>query len=163
MPPASLQPHPVVLNTWEACYFNIDEAKLLDFAKEAKKTGFDMLVMDDGWFGARNHDRAGLGDWYENRTKFPDGLASFVRKVKAEGIQFGIWVEPEMVNPDSDLFRSHPDWALQVDGRQARYGRGGTQMLLDMANPKVQDFVLEAKKVIHLHYLPFPPPACLEF
>ena len=141
MPPASLQPHPVVLNTWEACYFNIDEAKLLDFAKEAKKTGFDMLVMDDGWFGARNHDHAGLGDWYENRAKFPDGLASFVRKVKAEGIQFGIWVEPEMVNPDSDLFRSHPDWALQTVGREPLLSRH--QLVLDMSNPQVLEYLMK--------------------
>ena len=140
MPPVSLEPHPVVLNTWEACYFDIDEQILISFAKEAKKTGFDMLVMDDGWFGKRNHDRAGLGDWFENREKFPDGLASFVGKVKAEGIKFGIWVEPEMVNPDSDLYRAHPEWALRVDGRDPLLSRH--QLVLDMSNDEVVDYLI---------------------
>ncbi|MBQ8718346.1 MAG: alpha-galactosidase, partial [Clostridia bacterium] len=90
LPTAAKQPHPVVLNTWEACFFDIDQDKLIRFAKEARKTGFDMLVMDDGWFGQRNHDRAGLGDWYENPAKFPDGLASFVEKIQSNGIKFGI-------------------------------------------------------------------------
>ena len=140
MPPAALLHHPVVLNTWEACYFNIDEEILVNFAKEAKKVGFDMLVMDDGWFGKRNDDRAGLGDWFENRDKFPDGLASFVSKIKAEGIQFGIWVEPEMVNPDSDLYRAHPEWALRVDGRDPLRSRH--QLVLDMANDEVVDYLI---------------------
>ena len=140
MPPVSLEPHPVVLNTWEACYFDIDEEKLINFAKEAKKTGFDMLVMDDGWFGARNHDRAGLGDWFENREKFPDGLASFVKKIKAEGVKFGIWVEPEMVNPDSDLYRAHPEWALRVAGREPLRSRH--QLVLDMSNAEVVEYLI---------------------
>ena len=140
MPPASLENHPVVLNTWEACYFRIDEQILLDFAKEAKKTGFDMLVMDDGWFGRRNNDKAGLGDWFENREKFPEGLASFVRKVKAEGIKFGIWIEPEMVNPDSELYRAHPEWALRVEGREPLRSRH--QLVLDMANSEVVDYLI---------------------
>lgn len=140
MPPTSLEPHPVVLNTWEACYFDIDEQKLISFAKEAKKTGFDMLVMDDGWFGARNHDRAGLGDWFENREKFPDGLASFVRKIQAEGVKFGIWVEPEMVNPDSELYRAHPEWALRVEGREPLRSRH--QLVLDMSNGEVVDYLI---------------------
>ena len=139
MPPIALDAHPVVLNTWEACYFDIDEDKLIRFAKEAKKTGFDMLVMDDGWFGERNHDRAGLGDWFENKSKFPNGLASFVSKIKAEGIKFGIWVEPEMVNPDSDLYRAHPEWALRVEGREPLRSRH--QLVLDMSNPAVFDYL----------------------
>lgn len=139
MPPVALEPHPVVLNTWEACFFNIDQEKLINFAKEAKKTGFDMLVMDDGWFGARNNDRAGLGDWYENRQKFPDGLGSFVKKIKTEGIKFGIWVEPEMVNPDSELYREHPEWALRVIGREPLRSRH--QLVLDMSNPEVFDYL----------------------
>ena len=140
MPPVSLEPHPVVLNTWEACYFDIDEEKLINFAKEAKKTGFDMLVMDDGWFGKRNDDRAGLGDWFENRDKFPDGLASFVKKIQAEGVKFGIWVEPEMVNPDSDLYRAHPEWALRVEGREPLRSRH--QLVLDMSNGEVVDYLI---------------------
>ena len=140
MPSVSLEPHPVVLNTWEACYFRINEEILLAFAREAKKTGFDMLVMDDGWFGKRNNDRAGLGDWFENREKFPDGLASFVKKVKEEGIKFGIWVEPEMVNPDSDLYRAHPEWALRVEGREPLRSRH--QLVLDMANDEVVEYLM---------------------
>ena len=141
LPPAALAPHPVVLNTWEACYFDIDEQRLVQFAKQAAQTGFDMLVMDDGWFGMRNHDRAGLGDWYENKQKFPDGLASFVAKIKAEGIKFGIWVEPEMVNPDSELYRAHPEWALRVNGREPLRSRH--QLVLDMSNPDVLDYLTE--------------------
>ena len=140
MPPISLEGHPVVLNTWEACYFDIDEEKLIKFAREAKKTGFDMLVMDDGWFGQRNHDRAGLGDWFENREKFPNGLASFVEKIQAEGVKFGIWVEPEMVNPDSDLYRAHPEWALRVEGREPLRSRH--QLVLDMSNKAVVDYLI---------------------
>ena len=139
MPPIALQPHPVVLNTWEACYFNIDEATLVAFAKEATKIGIDMLVMDDGWFGARNNDKAGLGDWFENKAKFPDGLASFVNKIKREGVKFGIWIEPEMVNPDSDLYRSHPEWVLRVPGREPLLSRN--QLVLDMSNPDVLDYL----------------------
>lgn len=140
MPPVSLEPHPIVLNTWEACYFDIDQEKLISFAVEAKKTGFDMLVMDDGWFGKRNNDSAGLGDWFENRDKFPDGLKSFVDKVKSTGIKFGIWVEPEMVNPDSDLYRAHPEWALRVQGREPLQSR--RQLVLDMSNPEVVDYLI---------------------
>ena len=134
--------HPVVLNTWEACYFNIDEEKLVAFAKEAAATGMDMLVMDDGWFGARNHDRAGLGDWTPNPAKFKNGLGSFVRRVKAEGIRFGIWIEPEMVNPDSDLFRAHPDWCLRAGKRENSLSR--EQLVLDMSNPAVVDYLIDS-------------------
>ena len=139
LPPEASKPHPVVLNTWEACSFNIDEEKLVRFAREAKKVGFDMLVMDDGWFGKRNNDRAGLGDWFTNRDKFPEGLGSFVDKIHAEGIQFGIWVEPEMVNPDSDLYRAHPEWALRVQGRDPLLSR--SQLVLDMSNPEVLNYL----------------------
>ena len=141
MPKISLEPHPVVLNTWEACYFNIDAEKLVAFAKEAKKCGFDMLVMDDGWFGQRNHDRAGLGDWYENKDKFPRGLAAFVKDIQDTGIKFGIWVEPEMVNPDSDLFRAHPEWCLHVEGREPLMSRN--QLVLDMSNPQVVEYLMD--------------------
>lgn len=135
-------PHPVVLNTWEACYFNIDEEKLVAFAEESAKCGFDMLVMDDGWFGARNHDHAGLGDWTPNLNKFKNGLKSFVDRVKAKGISFGIWIEPEMVNPDSDLYRAHPDWCLRVPGRPTSLSRD--QLVLDMSNPAVIDYLKQS-------------------
>ena len=143
LPPVSVnQPHPVVLNTWEAVTFSIDEALLLRFAEESKRIGVDMLVMDDGWFGARNNDWAGLGDWFENRTKFPDGLGAFVKKIKAYGIQFGIWVEPEMVNPDSDLYRAHPEWCLHVEGREPHLSR--SQLVLDMSNNDVIDYLMQS-------------------
>lgn len=141
MSQAALNPHPVVLNTWEACYFDIDEAKLIRFAEEAAKLGFDMLVMDDGWFGTRNHDHAGLGDWFENKNKFPNGLAAFVEEIKNKGVKFGIWIEPEMVNPDSDLFRAHPDWAIQVKGREPLQSR--KQLVLDMANENVVEYLIQ--------------------
>ena len=140
LPPAALEPHPVVLNTWEACYFDIDEKLLLSFADESKKIGIDMLVMDDGWFGGRNNDCAGLGDWFENRQKFPNGLYSFVKKIKARGVKFGIWIEPEMVNPDSDLYRTHPEWCLHVEKRIPSLSRN--QLVLDMSNNDVIDYLI---------------------
>ncbi len=141
MPKVALEPHPVVLNTWEACYFDIDADKLVKFAEEANKTGFDMLVMDDGWFGARNNDDAGLGDWYENKNKFPEGLAEFAKSIKKQGVKFGIWIEPEMVNPDSDLFRAHPEWCLHVKGREPLQSRN--QLVLDMSNSDVVDYLID--------------------
>ncbi len=140
MPKIALEPHPVVLNTWEACYFDIDAPKLVCFAEEANKVGFDMLVMDDGWFGARNDDHAGLGDWFENTDKFPNGLAAFARQIKNTGVKFGIWIEPEMVNPDSDLFRAHPEWCLHVEGREPLQSRN--QLVLDMSNNDVVEYLI---------------------
>ena len=136
--------HPVVLNTWEACYFNIDEEKLVKFAEDSAKVGFDMLVMDDGWFGARCNDCAGLGDWTPNPQKFKNGLGSFIERVKSKGIKFGIWIEPEMVNPDSDLYRAHPEWALSVPGRTPSVSR--QQLVLDMANPEVIAYLKDSFK-----------------
>lgn len=139
LPPEPFEKRPVVLNTWEACYFDIDEKEMLRFAESAKECGIDMLVMDDGWFGERNNDKAGLGDWFENRNKFKDGLKAFVDKVKSYGIKFGIWVEPEMVNPDSDLFRAHPEWCIQCRNREMMESR--FQLVLDMGNPKVIEYL----------------------
>ena len=141
LPPEAFEKRPVVLNSWEAFYFNIDEALMVDFAKGAASCGMDMLVMDDGWFGARNNDKAGLGDWTPNPAKFPHGLASFVDHVRAQGVKFGIWIEPEMVNPDSDLYRAHPDWVIQAPGREALVSRH--QFILDMANPAVLEYLKE--------------------
>ncbi|MBQ8849568.1 MAG: alpha-galactosidase [Clostridia bacterium] len=142
MPKKALDPHPVVLNTWEACYFDIDEKKLLQFAEKGAAMGFDMLVMDDGWFAERHHDRAALGDWYANKDKFPNGLADFVKNVRSKGIKFGIWIEPEMVNPDSDLYRAHPDWALRASGREPLVSR--KQLVLDMSRDEVIDYLIGA-------------------
>lgn len=142
VPDEIFEQRPVVLNTWEACYFNIDEQKLLDFARVGKQCGMDMLVMDDGWFGKRNDDNAGLGDWYENPKKFPDGLKRFAERVKEQGMKFGIWIEPEMVNPDSDLYRAHPDWCLTVPGRKPSLSR--SQLVLDFCNPAVLEYLEES-------------------
>ena len=135
---------PVVLNTWEACYFEIDENVLIDFGNEAIKYGMDMVVMDDGWFGKRLNDRAGLGDWYANPDRFPNGLADFVDRVKKSGIKFGIWIEPEMINPDSDLYRAHPDWCISCEGRERSLSR--SQLLLDFANPAVVEYLKQSFK-----------------
>ena len=139
LPREALLPHPVVLNTWEACYFNIDHELLVEFSAESAKVGFDMLVMDDGWFGARECDNAALGDWYVNEKKFPEGLKCFVRKIKDNGVKFGIWIEPEMINPNSDLYRAHPDWCLRVEGREPLVSRN--QLVLDMSNPAVIEYL----------------------
>jgi len=141
LPKEKFEARPVVLNTWEASYFDIDEDNLLTFAESAKENGLDMLVMDDGWFGKRDNDTSSLGDWYEHKTKFPSGLANFIDRVKAKGVKFGIWIEPEMINPDSELYRAHPDWAMSIPGRSRLLSRH--QMVLDMANPQVVDYLID--------------------
>lgn len=141
LPAEPFSKRPVVLNTWEACYFDINEQELLSFAKTASQCGVDMVVMDDGWFGNRNHDRAGLGDWYANPKKFKNGLASFVATMKSHGIRFGIWIEPEMVNPDSGLYRAHPEWCLGCKGRELLESRN--QLVLDLGNPLVLAYLKE--------------------
>ncbi len=139
LPPEPFENRPVVLNTWEACYFDIDEAEMLRFATAAKDAGIDMLVMDDGWFGARNDNKSSLGDWFVNEPKFKNGLKSFVDKVKSYGIKFGIWIEPEMISPVSKLYDIHPDWCVQVTGRESLLSRN--QLVLDMANPDVIEYL----------------------
>lgn len=142
LPPEPFDRRPVVLNSWEAFYFHIDGKLMEDFAAGAAAVGMDMPVMDDGWFGERHNDRAGLGDWIPNPGKFPDGLRAFVERVKAKGVKFGIWIEPEMVNPDSDLYRAHPDWCLRAPGRVPLESR--QQLVLDMGNPAVVDYLTES-------------------
>lgn len=140
-PPEICQNRPVVLNTWEACHFKIDEQLLLDFADEAKKCGIDMIVVDDGWFGERCDDRRGLGDWYVNSEKFPSGLRDFAEKIKDKGLKFGIWIEPEMISPDSGLYRAHPEWCLGCTGRELSLSR--SQLVLDLCNPEVVKYLKE--------------------
>jgi alpha-galactosidase len=142
LPKSNNKKRPIVLNSWEAVYFNIDQDVMLDFAEEAAKVGIDTFVMDDGWFGARRSDNAGLGDWTPTPEIFPDGLGAFVEKVHAKGIDFGIWIEPEMVNPDSDLYRAHPDWVLRDEKREPLRSRH--QLVLDMANPQVVEYIKES-------------------
>lgn len=132
---------PVLINNWEATYFEFDSDKLVEIAKDAKEAGIEMLVMDDGWFGKRNLDDSSLGDWTVNEEKLPGGLSALVERVRTEGLSFGIWFEPEMVSPDSELFHAHPDWAIQVPGRIPTQSRA--QYVLDLSRPEVVDYVYE--------------------
>jgi alpha-galactosidase len=131
-----------LLNNWEATYFDFDENKIKDLFKDAKDLGVDLFLLDDGWFGnkyPRNNDDAGLGDWQENKKKLPSGLGYLVKEAKKEGVKFGIWIEPEMVNPKSELYEKHTDWVIKQPNRPEIYYRN--QMVLDLSNPEVQDFV----------------------
>ncbi len=131
-----------LLNNWEATYFDFDEDKISALFKDAKDLGVDMFLLDDGWFGnkhPRNNDDAGLGDWQENVKKLPHGLGHLVKEAKKEGVKFGIWIEPEMVNPRSELYEKHQDWVIRQPQRPEVYFRN--QMVLDLSNPEVQDFV----------------------
>ena len=134
------RPRPVIYNSWEATEFNVSEAGQMALAEKAAALGVDRFVMDDGWFGQRKDDHAGLGDWYVNPQKFPHGLKPLIDRVHALGMDFGLWVEPEMVNPDSDLYRQHPDWVLNFPGRPRSEQRN--QLVLNLARPDVRDYVL---------------------
>jgi alpha-galactosidase len=131
---------PVIYNSWEATEFAVNEAGQEALAEKAAALGVDRFVMDDGWFGQRKNDTAGLGDWYVNKDKFPNGLKPLIDKVHALGMDFGLWVEPEMVNPNSDLYRAHPDWVLHFPGRPESEGRH--QLVLNLARPDVKAYVL---------------------
>ncbi len=133
------KPRPIHYNTWEAVYFDHDEDTLIELAEAAANVGAERYVLDDGWFGSRRHDAAGLGDWWVSKDVFPDGLHRLVNRVHDLGMEFGLWFEPEMVNPDSDLYRAHPDWVLQADGVEAVPFRG--QMTLDLTKPAVFDYL----------------------
>lgn len=134
-----LAQRPVLINNWEATYFDFDTEKILNIAKEAAKLGVDMLVLDDGWFGNRNHDCSGLGDWFVNEEKLSDGLENLVEKIKKMGMKFGIWFEPEMVSEDSMLYRSHPEWAIKIPNRKPTRGR--YQLVLDLSRRDVQEYL----------------------
>ena len=133
---------PVLINTWEAAFFDFDDVKLVEIAKAAKDMGVEMIVMDDGWFGKRDDDNSGLGDWYVNEKKIRCGLTDLVRQINDLGMKFGIWFEPEMVSEDSDLFRAHPDWAMEIPGRHAVRSRN--QLVLDVSRKEVQDYLIES-------------------
>lgn len=133
---------PILINNWEATYFDFDTEKLLSIAREAKKCGIEMLVMDDGWFGHRNDDSTSLGDWEVNEEKITGGLKYLVDEVNRIGLKFGIWFEPEMISPDSNLYREHPDWAIALPERDGCRIRN--QYVLDLSRPEVRDYVYEA-------------------
>jgi alpha-galactosidase len=126
-----------VYNNWEATYFNFNEDKLFALAQQAKDLGVELFVIDDGWFGTRDDDTQGLGDYTVNARKFPHGLPAFVQRVHGLGLKVGLWFEPEMVNENSDLYRAHPEWAVHVPGRAPVLGRH--QLVLDLTQPAVQD------------------------
>lgn len=135
-------PRFTLLNNWEATYFNFNEDKLVDLFDGAKQLGVDLFLLDDGWFGnafPRDNDKAGLGDWQENKTKLPHGIGHLVSEANKKGIKFGFWLEPEMVNPKSELYQKHPDWILRLPNRAENLSRN--QLVLDLINPDVQNFV----------------------
>lgn len=139
--PGPDRPRPIVLNTWEAVYFDHDMGRLTALADAAAEIGAERYVLDDGWFRHRRDDHAGLGDWYVDEGVYPDGLTPLIDHVTGLGMQFGLWVEPEMVNPDSDLYRAHPDWILAAGGRIPPPAR--RQQVLDVSNPDVYAYLLE--------------------
>lgn len=140
-PEMRAKPRPVHYNTWEAVYFDHDTEKLKDLATQAAAIGVERFVLDDGWFGARRHDRAGLGDWVVSDAVYPDGLAPLIDHVTGLGMQFGLWLEPEMVNPDSDLYRAHPDWVLGIEGVEQVPFRN--QYALDISRAEVADYLFQ--------------------
>ena len=133
---------PILINNWEATYFDFDTKKLLDIAKTAHDCGIEMLVMDDGWFGRRNDPDSSLGDWFVNEEKLPGGLKYLSDELEKMGMKFGIWFEPEMVSPDSDLYRAHPDWAITIPGREAALSRN--QLVLDVSRADVRDYIIDS-------------------
>ena len=136
----------ILLNSWEGLYFDINEERMVQMMDDIKQLGGELFVMDDGWFGdkyQRNNDSSTLGDWVVDKKKLPGGLKALTDAARQRGIKFGIWIEPEMVNTKSELFEKHPEWTLQTKGRELKQGRGGTQAVLDMTNPQVQEFVFK--------------------
>lgn len=132
---------PILINSWEACYFDFTGEDIYHLAEQAKDLGIDMVVLDDGWFGSRNDDNSGLGDWKVNEEKLQGSLGDLISRINALGVKFGLWFEPEMVNEDSDFYREHPDWAIQIPGRKPVKGRN--QLILDFSRKEVVDAVYE--------------------
>jgi alpha-galactosidase len=136
------RPRPILLNNWEATYFDFDADRLVEIARSAGELGVELFVLDDGWFGRRDDDTTSLGDWVVDRRKLPGGIDGVARRITELGLDFGLWIEPEMVSPDSDLFRAHPDWAVGIPGRPRTESR--QQLVLDMARPEVVDHLATA-------------------
>ena len=133
---------PILINSWEGSFFDLKEEKLLELADRAAEAGIELFVLDDGWFGHRDGDDSSLGDWVEDRRKLPGGLERLSQEIHKRGLEFGLWVEPEMISEDSELYRAHPDYALHVEGRPYTYGRG--QLVLDLTRKEVRDYVVES-------------------
>ncbi|AWB46049.1 alpha-galactosidase [Paenibacillus sp. CAA11] len=135
------QVRPILINNWEATYFNFDADKIEALAQEARPLGIELFVLDDGWFGKRDNDDSSLGDWFEHERKLPEGLSGLAKRVNEQGLQFGLWVEPEMVSPDSELYRQHPDWCLHAPGRRRTEAR--SQLILDLSREEVCDYLYD--------------------
>ncbi|MBF0779178.1 alpha-galactosidase [Streptococcus cuniculi] len=133
---------PILINNWEATYFDFTEEKILELAQTASQTGIELFVLDDGWFGRRDDDESSLGDWFVNRAKLPHGLEGLARSVNGLGMEFGLWFEPEMISIDSELYRAHPDWAIQITGRDPIYSR--EQLVLDLSQDQVCDYIIDS-------------------
>ena len=146
---------PILINNWEATYFHFDTEAICRIAEKAAALGVEMMVLDDGWFGKRDDDNSGLGDWFVNENKLPGGLNPLIQRVNALGMKFGLWVEPEMVSEDSDLYRAHPDWALTLPGRAPAMGRN--QLVLDLGRAEVVDYLTERLSTLlrenHIEYI----------
>ena len=133
---------PILINNWEGTYFDFNEEKLIAMAKKAKSVGIELFVLDDGWFGKRNDDTSSLGDWFVNKEKLPTGIKGLAEKINNEGLKFGLWFEPEMVSPNSELYKKHPEWAISVPNIKSSLGRN--QLVLDLANDEVCEFVIKS-------------------
>lgn len=157
------QVRPILVNNWEGTYFDFNEDKILDMAKTAQRLGIELFVLDDGWFGKRNNDWTGLGDWFPNLEKLPNGIKGLSEKIINLGMKFGIWIEPEMVNKDSDLYRSHPEWTLETPNRKSCHGRN--QYVLDYSNSDVVDYIFNLLKDVistsHISYIKWDMNRCM--
>lgn len=140
---------PILVNNWEATYFDFTEEKILEIAKTAKELGIELFVLDDGWFGKRNNDTSSLGDWYPNLEKLPEGISGLAQKIEKMGLKFGLWFEPEMTNKDSDLYRAHPDWILAAPDRRISHGRN--QYILDFSRDEVVDYIYKQMENVLEH------------
>ena len=137
--PWQYRSRPVLLNSWEACYFKFDSERLMKIGDACADLGIELMVIDDGWFGKRDIDNCSLGDWYINEKKLPGGIKRIADHLSSKGVKLGIWFEPEMVSPDSDLYRAHPDWCLHTEGRDKSIAR--TQYVMDFSRKDVRDYV----------------------
>ena len=140
------KPRPILINNWEATYFNFDADKIAAIARRAKDIGVEVMVLDDGWFGRRDDDHSSLGDWVEDRRKLPEGLAALAKRINDIGLKFGLWFEPEMISPDSELYRAHPDWCLHGTDRVRTEARN--QLILDFSREDVQDYIISSVSAV---------------
>ncbi len=161
--PWTYRRRPVLINSWEAAYFDFDEDRIAQLAEDAKTLGVELLVLDDGWFGERNTDNCSLGDWFIDRKKLPNGLDGLIRRVNEAGLKFGLWIEPEMISEDSVLFREHPDWAIRVPGRKPTIGR--CQMVLDLTRKEITEWLYQTFSSLmrenHIEYVKWDMNRCM--